>query len=141
MVSNPLTIHSFVATNPRSSIHAAFDATVMSLVNVLGVLGILFDWNGLAEPILKEMPIDPSEQDTTRSYICDRQGRILASNQNDEINGKLNLKEFDTVLKSPKGFFLTEFAGEKMCVGHAASPGFETYKTDWVSLVMQPVKD
>jgi hypothetical protein len=108
---------------------------------LLGALGILFNWTGLAEPILTQMPIQPSDMATTRAYICDRQGRILASNQNNKINSKLNLPEYERVISSDKGFYVADFANETMCVGHAASPGFETYKTGWYSIVMQPVED
>lgn len=106
---------------------------------VLGVLGIVFNWLGLAQPILEEMPIRASERSSTRAYIVDRGGRILASNQNVAIDSKLGLPEFDRVLNSKKGFYVTEFAGQPVCVGHALAPGFETYSTGWASVVMQPV--
>ncbi|KAA1258534.1 Methyl-accepting chemotaxis protein 4 [Rubripirellula obstinata] len=109
--------------------------------DLLGVLGILFNWTGLAEPILTQMPIHPSDQAKTKAYICDQQGRILASNQNDAINSKLSLPEFDKVVSSEKGFYVAEYGKETMCIGHASSPGFETYKTGWVSIVMQPIED
>lgn len=112
-----------------------------SHAELLGVLGIVFNWMGLANPILTQMPIDSSEQASTKAFICNREGKILASNQDAPINSNLDLKEFGRVLESKKGFFIGNYRERRMCIGHAASPGFETYATDWVSLVMQPVED
>ncbi|MEM6689701.1 MAG: methyl-accepting chemotaxis protein [Planctomycetota bacterium] len=105
----------------------------------LGVLGIVFNWLGLAQPILDQMPIRPSEKSSTKAFIIDRQNRILVSDQNSAINCKLEMDQLQQIWSCEKGFFVTEFDGTRMCVGHAMAPGFETYSTGWASIVMQPV--
>jgi len=105
----------------------------------IGVLGIVFDWIGLAQPILENIPVDASEKSSTCAYILDRQGCVLASNHGTEIGQRIDLRELDRVRNTDKGFFVTEIGGRPVCVGHAQAPGFETYSTDWLSVVTQPI--
>ena len=106
---------------------------------LLGVLGIVFDWLGLAQPILNNMPIPQREKSSTQAFIVDRSGAVLASNQGFPIGKKLDLPDFNRILASKKGFYVTDFENQSVCVGHALAPGFETYSTDWVSIVLQPI--
>lgn len=110
-----------------------------STTPVIGALGILFNWPGLAQPIFEEIPVQPSEKETTSAYIVRGDGEIVASHQPGSARGHLELPEFERVLKSDKGFFMTQLDGKSVCVGHAKAPGFETYSTGWYSLVIQPV--
>jgi len=105
----------------------------------IGVLGIVFDWMGLAQPILENIPVDASEKSTTCAYILDRQGCILASNRETGIGQRLDLREMDRLRNTEKGFFVTDIGGRRVCVGHAQAPGFETYSTGWLSVVTQPI--
>ena len=107
---------------------------------ILGALGILFDWRGLADPILNHVPVRPSEQKTTECYIVDDRGHILASNRGDRIGESLELPEMERVGQVAKGFYQTRFADRNVCVGHAKSPGFETYSTGWHSIIIQPIE-
>lgn len=107
----------------------------------IGSLGVLFNWKGLADPILQNIPVSPAERSVTRAYIIDRDGTILASNQNHSHGQKLSLSNFRSLHESPKGFFIEKIDDQMMCVGHAKAPGFETYSTGWLSVVMQPVGD
>ena len=106
----------------------------------IGVLGILFDWHGLANPILEDIPVRASEKAVTEAYILDHRGYVLASNQGIAIGQELELPQFENVRSSPTGFYVTEFRGQKVCVGHAKAPGFETYSTGWYSIVLQPLE-
>ena len=109
--------------------------------SLLGALGILFNWDELAQPILTEIPVEPHERDMTEAYIIDRDGLILASNQNVAPGSVLELPELKQIFGSPKGFYQTSYRGSKFCVGHAKAPGFETYSTGWYSLILQPIRD
>lgn len=106
---------------------------------VIGVLGILFNWPGLAGPIFDNIPVQPADKESTKTYIVNEHGQIIATNQRRDAGGRLDLPQFERVLASPKGFYLTKLNGESVCVGHAKAPGFETYSTGWYSLVIQPV--
>lgn len=105
---------------------------------VLGVLGILFNWSELANPILNSIPVADEEKSSTVAMIVNDNGQILASNRGHRIGESLNLAEFDRVRSSGKGFFTGDFDEQRYCIGHAKAPGFETYSTGWYSLVMQP---
>lgn len=107
---------------------------------VLGALGILFDWHGLANPILENIPVSPSEKQTTEAYIVNAQGQVLASNRNIPIGRDLSLPGFDQVLKNATGFYVSKSGDKEICVGHAKAPGFETYSTEWYSIIVQPLE-
>jgi hypothetical protein len=105
---------------------------------VTGVLGVVFNWAGLADPILKNLPIAAEEQGQTECLIVDEQGHILASHLGCEENAILRLPEFSRVLRESKGYFIADYRGRKSCIAHARAPGFETYSTGWYSLIIQP---
>lgn len=105
---------------------------------VLGVLGVIFNWSSLAEPILRNLPIADEERAHTECLIVDASGHILASHLGCEHNATLHLPEFTRVLTEKKGYFTAEYQGRQSCIAHAKAPGFETYSTDWYSLIIQP---
>ncbi len=106
-----------------------------SLGRKLGALGIVFNWDGLALPILQKTA---RAEAGARCYIVDRQANILAS---DSIGAgsKLVLPDFQRVLSQDKGYYVDNFEEQLCCIAHAASPGFETYGTGWYSVIIQPV--
>ena len=108
---------------------------------ILGALGIIFDWPGLANPVLQDIPVLPSEKESTQAFIIDDHGTILASRGPEEIGARLELPELEKVFASDKGFYVTMRGDEQICVGHAKAPGFETYSTGWYSIVLQPILD
>lgn len=105
---------------------------------VLGVLGILFDWSSLAAPILRNLPIQKEELLETECYITDRSGQVLASKTGQQVATVLRIPEFSRVTTERKGFYLAEYQGRRCCIAHAESPGFETYSTGWYSIIIQP---
>lgn len=107
--------------------------------NLLGVLGVVFNWEGLANPIVREIPVAKEELARTHAYIITSEGKILASNQSARLNEQLTFPGSERILSQKKGFLVEEFGGRKCCIGHARSPGFETYSTGWYSLVIQPI--
>lgn len=106
----------------------------------IGVLGILFNWPGLASPILENVPVLESERAVTEAFIVDRDGVILAARCGSRLGEKLNFPGVERVFESEKGFFISESTDKRLCVGHAKAPGFETYSTEWYSIVTQPVR-
>ncbi|MDX1929072.1 MAG: methyl-accepting chemotaxis protein [Pirellulaceae bacterium] len=105
---------------------------------VLGVLGVIFNWSSLAEPILRNLPIAAEERAHTECLIVDASGHILASHLGCDHNSMLHLAEFNRVLSESKGYFTADYQGRPCCIAHAKAPGFETYSTDWYSLIIQP---
>lgn len=103
----------------------------------LGVLGILFGWDALAQTIMHDTPLSPEEQEKTRVCIVDEAGLILADSRNRLLQETLDLPDRALVFAEKKGFTLGTYEGAACCVAHARSPGYETYATGWHSLLIQ----
>ncbi len=89
---------------------------------ILGVLGVIFNWVGLAEPILARIPIDESERTQTHCLIVDSTEKVLASDRGCEEHAVLRLPEFSRVFSQDKGFFISDYHGQQCCIAHAKAP-------------------
>ncbi len=131
-------------TAPRSSLvqHAnalIYSAAVRqggeSLGTRLGALGIVFNWDGLSQPILNKTA---TSEAGSRCYIIDHAQYVLASDSSSPVE-RLDLPDFQRVLTSPKGYYIDTYQDRLCCIAHAAAPGFETYSTGWYSIIVQPL--
>jgi hypothetical protein len=104
---------------------------------VIGVLGVIFKWADLAQPILNRLPLTDEELAVTEAMFITKGGEILASSNESSIGLRLGLTDLDKVFATEKGHFNTNYQGRHVCVAHAKSPGFETYSTGWYSLIIQ----
>lgn len=105
---------------------------------VLGVLGILFDWDALAVTIARRTPLTADEWTRTRVCIIDGTGRVLADSAQDG-SAQLDIDAWKALLKQPRSSAVLRIEGRETCVAHAASPGYETYRSGWHSLILQQV--
>ena len=105
----------------------------------LGVLGIVFNWDALAQTIVQNTPLGAAEAQETRVCIVDAAARILADSHNRQLAETLQITHWPHITQSRKGFVMTAVNGQPCCVGHATSPGYETYATGWHSLLIQRV--
>lgn len=105
---------------------------------VLGVLGILFDWDALAVTIARRTPLTADEWTRTRVCIIDGTGRVLADSAQDGTP-QLDISAWKGLLKQPRSSAVLRIEGRETCVAHAASPGYETYRSGWHSLILQQV--
>lgn len=103
----------------------------------LGVLGIVFNWDGLAQKIMHETPIDADKRARTRVCIVNDQGDVLADSQDRILQEKLAFGERDALFRQKKGSLICAIGPHKCLVAHAQSPGFETYRTGWHSLIVE----
>ncbi|MEO0530865.1 MAG: cache domain-containing protein, partial [Planctomycetota bacterium] len=106
---------------------------------LLGALGILFNWEALAQTIVENVPLSESERAETRTLMCDDNGRILADSWGRQLDDRLAIPEQDALFGEAKNFATIDVDGRRMCVAHARAPGFETYSTGWHSVLLQPV--
>ena len=106
---------------------------------LIGVLGIIFNWEGLAQTIMKAVPLGAAEKAISRCCILDRGGRVLADSNDKHLVDTLDVGTLPDVFTGKKGFFETAYQGRQCCIGHAKAPGFETYTTGWYSLIIQPI--
>ena len=106
---------------------------------ILGVLGILFNWDSLAQSIVNDTPLPAEEKADTRVCIVDKTGLVIADTANRQLSDRLdipNLHDFNT---SSKRFCIDKIDGKDCCVAMALSPGYETYATGWSSIIIQSV--
>lgn len=103
---------------------------------LIGVLGILFNWDSLAQTIVHRTAIAEDEWDYSRAMIVDSNGLILADTQN-RILDKISFDGMEKLFENSRGYIETSLNGHKCLIAHAKSPGYETYKTGWHSLIIQ----
>jgi hypothetical protein len=104
---------------------------------VLGVLGVVFRWDALADTIVRNTPVDEADRATTRACIIGADGMLLADSAGQALKQTLTLPNQAQLFALKKGFRHIEFNGRPTLVGVAQSPGFETYATGWHSVILQ----
>ncbi|MEJ0035939.1 MAG: cache domain-containing protein [Gammaproteobacteria bacterium] len=102
----------------------------------LGVLGTLLAWDNLGQTVVKRTPLSRAEWGTTRVCIIDGQGTVLADSAS-EAQGILDFPERTALLANARSAVDANLDGRAVRVAHAASPGFETYRTGWHSLLIR----
>ncbi len=103
----------------------------------LGVLGIVFHWDALAQTIVHATPLSPEEKEATRICIVDDAGLVLANSRGRALQETLFLPNWAQIKAAKKGFAVSFYNGGNCCLGYASSPGYETYATGWHSLLIQ----
>ncbi len=106
---------------------------------MLGVLGIVFRWDALAQTVVQRTPL--SEQEWARSRVCivDDEGRVLADSSGRTLQDVIDFPGREQLLRQPRAAQVVTYGGRAHCIAHAASPGYETYRTGWHSLILQAV--
>jgi len=103
---------------------------------LLGVLGIVFNWDSLGQTILDRMPLAPNEKQRAIACFVDADGDVLADFPAGTLRDRFDTSLFQGLKKGQKGYGIHHFCGREYTAGYAMSPGFETYATGWSSLVM-----
>ncbi|OAM89441.1 methyl-accepting chemotaxis protein [Termitidicoccus mucosus] len=100
----------------------------------LGVLGIVFNWDGLAQKIMRETP---DQRPSTRICIVDDSGLVLADTADRILAERLDWPERSRLFSQKVGACIAMFKDVRTRVAHAQSPGFETYRTGWHSVILE----
>ncbi len=103
----------------------------------LGVLGVVFRWDALADTIVRKTPVDEADRPRTRACILAPDGTLLADSAGHALEQKLDLPDRETLFSLAKGYREITWGGRRAVIGIARSPGFETYATGWHSIVLQ----
>ena len=69
--------------------------------------------------------------------IVDREGQVLADSQDHVLGPPIEFTERTSLFAQKKAHQTLEIQGAPMLVAHAQSPGFETYRTGWHSLILE----
>jgi hypothetical protein len=104
---------------------------------LIGVLGIVFNWEALGQTIVCGTLISDEEKTSTRVCIVDAKGLVLADSAKKIIGETLSLPEQTALFATKKNHIVARYMGEPTLIAHAFSPGFETYATGWHSLIIQ----
>lgn len=105
--------------------------------SVIGVLGIVFNYDALAQVLVHNTPIGESNRATTRVCITDASGLVLADSMGRVLQDTLEIPDREQLYTQEKGYVIVESDASRCCIAHARSPGFETYSTGWHSVIMQ----
>lgn len=104
----------------------------------LGVLGIVFNWDGLGQVILDRIPLSAEEKRLAVACFTDPAGQVLADYPAGALGAQFELPDRGRLMNNGKNFAMVGWKGKQACVGHACSQGFETYATGWHSFVLLP---
>ena len=130
--------HSPLVSNQRSLIYSCgVREGGKSSGKILGALGIIFNWDSLAQTIVENTPIDSEEWPISRACITDANGLILADTENKQLVESLSFEDNRTVFSAGRGFVDTTIKGKRYCVAYSGPQGFETYNSGWHSIIMQ----
>jgi hypothetical protein len=89
---------------------------------LLGVLGIFFDWQPQAQAVVEGVRLEPEEKALTRALLVDSSARVIAAS-----DGRGALTEtFALRHGGQKSGSYTDAAGN--LIGFALTPGYETYR-------------
>ncbi len=97
----------------------------------LGVLGIFFDWQPQADTVVKGVRLREEERARTRCLLVDREHRVIASSDGQGVLSEVLKIDLSSAMGStmdPVG----------RIVGHALTPGYETYQgMGWHGVIIQ----
>jgi hypothetical protein len=104
---------------------------------LLGVLGILFNWDSLAQTVVENTPLTPEEKRGTRVCIVDNHGALLADTH--QVPTKERLAVFAAVeaYRQKRGYKMLDHGGDQTLVAFGVSPGYETYASGWCGMIVQ----
>ena len=105
---------------------------------IIGVLGAFFKWEDLVQKIVKQSHLIDVEKHT-RVCIVDDDGLVLADSQDLILDDKIEFLGRNTLFEKEKDFMIGDYRGNKCCIAHASSPGYETYASGLHSLIMQRI--
>ena len=98
---------------------------------VIGVLGIHFDWQPQAHAVVDGVRLTAEERTRSRVLLLDRTGRVLAAS---DRRGELT----DTFKLPPNTAEMGSYADQGVTVGYARTPGYETYEgLGWYGCIVQ----
>lgn len=99
---------------------------------ILGVLGIFFDWKPQADAVVASVRLDPGEKARTRALLIDRTGRVIAASDKNGVLSEIVALDHGN---RPSGSY-TARNGD--LIGFAATPGYETYRgLGWYGVLVQ----
>ncbi|MGI0047230.1 MAG: methyl-accepting chemotaxis protein, partial [Nitrosotalea sp.] len=88
---------------------------------ILGILGVVFRWQDLAQKIVKGVSISDEEKDGTRICVVDENGLLLADSKDLMLEETIEFLGKNDLFSQKKGYTVSEYKNEKCCIAHALS--------------------
>jgi hypothetical protein len=103
----------------------------------LGVLGIIFDWDALGQTVVERTPLSAEEWGVSRACVVDDTGLVLADTAGRVLQERIDFEGRQALFAAPRGACTAQLGAHEVRIAHAASPGFETYRTGWHGLLIR----
>ena len=99
---------------------------------VIGAMGIFFDWGPQAQDIVESVALTDEERERTRALLIDAHGRIIAASDREGIMT-------DTIQLDTSAGKIGYYADERSrLIAYARTPGYETYEgLGWYGVMIQ----
>jgi hypothetical protein len=107
---------------------------------LLGVFGVLFNWDGLGLEMLHqaEATLAQETENQVAAFLCRPDGTVVSPVNTEGRAKKIALPALDEI--SPDGFKEQKERGKSISLtGTAVSRGFKTYKTGWIAVITESV--
>ncbi|MDR1867291.1 MAG: methyl-accepting chemotaxis protein [Treponema sp.] len=114
-----------------------YSCGVRSQGALVGVFGVVFNWDNLAEKLLKqihELLISETEFNV-ELWICRQDGTVVASTDPQWRDRKIPFNDINSLCSETKHFHLADDSTYLVAV--APSQGYETYKTEWITVIAE----
>lgn len=106
---------------------------------IIGVLAAFFKWEDLAQKIVKQVSLSVEDCSDTRICIVDDDGFVLADSHDLMLDDKIDFLGRNVLFEKKKDFVVADYRGNRCCIAHACSPGYETYASGYHSLIIQKI--
>lgn len=103
---------------------------------MIGVLGVLFNWDSLAHAIVDNTALSEEEKATARVCIVDIHGKILADTRRSYNNDFLPFFHELNAAETKRGYKIINYLNKRYLVAYGFSPGYETYATGWCGVIL-----
>ncbi len=107
--------------------------------NAIGVLANIFKWREFAQRIVCNAPLTEKEKGITRVCLTDSNGLVIADSSERMLADRIEFNGKNELFSTPRGFIVGEYKGRLCIIAHASSQGYENYRSNLHSLLIQYV--
>ncbi|MDR2808165.1 MAG: hypothetical protein LBB43_04060 [Spirochaetaceae bacterium] len=117
---------------------------------IVGVLAVLFNWKNLGTAVLHqaEETLSVETDNPVKAFLCRNDGKIVATEteggstpHKEEVYDSIVPVNLQTLRASPEGFhFYNENGHDPMLIGFGVSRGYETYSSNWITVITEIIR-
>lgn len=109
--------------------------------NAIGVLANIFKWREFAQRIVCNAPLSEKEKGITRVCITDSDGLVIADSSERMLADRIEFNGKSELFATPRGFIVGEYKDRLCIIAHASSQGYENYRSNLHSLLIQYINN